>query len=948
MPQSPDQLYSVHKTTIWFAVASIALVVTLVLIVFQDHNREWKTWQEEFVELERKKLKENLQAMHSKVDEKRLEDLRKELASAQEEFDRNKSEFEKLEADKTGLNVDLVKASARYEDLKQHYDSYKFFLEEHREQGEDEKAAQFERKFKGVESKLKDAKFKKEQIERKIEEIDARIFSFQSVKRRIEKEMNEFRRDEERLERKLKELEPSLIKDMINAPMVDFVAPTLEIQQVVLEDLHEDFHFAKAQRVDRCTTCHLAVDRAGFEDAPQPFRTHPRLDLFLSADSPHPLEKIGCTVCHGGSGQSLSFTWAAHTPQNKEQRKTWERKYDWHELEKWEAKMLPLQHIEASCAKCHGGVVNIPEAPKLNQGRALAQKYGCFGCHLVKGFENRWRVGPDLRNVRSKLDREWIVRWLQNPKAFRPSTQMPQAFHLENTNSEGDRRRSNAAIEGIATYLLKHSNTVSLESPPIPGSPEAGKKFVEETGCLGCHTMGDTSVNDHGPELVYLGSKVQDDWLYSWLKNPKHYSPETRMPNLRLTDEEAAHMTAYLLEDRNEQFDASVIPQVAADDLDGLAMGFLTRKMRQAEAQDQLRQMELEEKFEFVGEKMILQQGCFGCHTIRGFEEAKQIGTELTKEGQKEVERLDFGFVDIDRTRYDWFRQKLKNPRIFDRGKIKDYHEKLRMPHFGFTDEEAEALTTFLLSLRVEEIPLEMRKQLDLREQEIEAGRLLVSKLNCQGCHTLDGVDGRVRSLFSATLRGGSATSFGGEDVGKEPPVLDGEGAKVEEVWLYHFLRDPETIRPWLKYRMPTFDFTEEETNSLVKYFAYLDEQEISFLREKVKTKAATVAAGRELFTQFKCIQCHQGGETQTITASFLAPDLAMAKDRLKPAWVIEWLKDPQVLKRGTMMPTFFPDATTPLPAILGGNAEQQIKAIRDYLWTYRPEEVTEVKGGSS
>ena len=73
-----------------------------------------------------------------------------------------------------------------------------------------------------------------------------------------------------------------------------------------------------------------------------------------------------------------------------------------------------------------------------------------------------------------------------------------------------------------------------------------------------------------------------------------------------------------------------------------------------------------------------------------------------------------------------------------------------------------------------------------------------------------------------------------------------------------------------------------------------------------------------------------------------------MAKDRLKPAWVIEWLKDPQVLQTGTMMPTFFPDATTPLPAILGGNAEQQIKAIRDYLWTYRPEEVTDVKGGSS
>ena len=932
MPQNPNQLYSVHKTTVWFAIASIVLTVSLVLIVFQDHEREWKKWQKEFVELERKHVEEDLVTARARVDQRRLEELKKELASAQQKSDQNKSEFEKLEAEKAKLNVDLVKISARHEDLKQHYDSYKFFLEEYRAHGEDEKATQYERKFKGVESALEEANLKKDQIEQKIDAIDVQIFSFLSAKRHIEKEIHGLIREEDRLERSLKKLEPSFVKDMLNAPMVDFVAPTLEIQQVVLEDLHEDFYFAKAQRVDRCTTCHLAIDRPGFEDAPQPFRTHPRLNVFLNADSPHPLEKIGCTVCHGGSGQSLSFTWAAHTPQDEKQKKLWEKKYDWHELEKWEAKMLPLQHIEASCAKCHGGVVDVPEAPKLNYGRSLAQKYGCFGCHLVKGFENRWLVGPDLRNVRSKLDREWIVRWLQNPKAFRPSTQMPQVFHLENVNSEEDRQKSNAAIEGIAAYLLKHSNTVSLQSPPVPGNAEVGKKLVKDVGCLGCHAVDGTSVNDHGPELVHLGSKVQADWLYTWLKNPKHYSFQTRMPNLRLTDEEAAHMTSYLIKDRNQKFDAVPIPQVSGDDVDGLAIDFLTRKMKRAEAEEKLRHMYVEEKFEFIGEKMILQQGCFGCHAIGGFEEAKRIGTELTKEGQKEVDKFDFGFIDMEQSRHAWFYQKLKNPRIFDRGRIRGYHEKLRMPHFGFTDEEAEALTTFLVSLREENIPLEMQKELDLKEREIEAGRFLVSQLNCQGCHTLDGIEGRVRPVI--------------EDVGNAPPVLDGEGAKVQEVWLYHFLRNPTTIRPWLAYRMPTFDFSPEETNTLVKYFAHRDEQEISFIREKVDSEPRMISAGRELFTQFKCLQCHQPGEAQMLSASFLAPDLVMAKDRLKPAWVIEWLKDPQAIQPGTMMPGFFPDGSTPLPDILGGDTQKQIRAIRDYLWTYHPEEAGEVKGG--
>jgi hypothetical protein len=60
-----------------------------------------------------------------------------------------------------------------------------------------------------------------------------------------------------------------------------------------------------------------------------------------------------------------------------------------------------------------------------------------------------------------------------------------------------------------------------------------------------------------------------------------------------------------------------------------------------------------------------------------------------------------------------------------------------------------------------------------------------------------------------------------------------------------------------------------------------------------------------------------------------------MAKHRLKPAWVEDWIKNPEALQPGTMMPGFFPEGQSPSPNVLGGDADKQIEAIRDYLYRY-------------
>ena len=110
------------------------------------------------------------------------------------------------------------------------------------------------------------------------------------------------------------------------------------------------------------------------------------------------------------------------------------------------------------------------------------------------------------------------------------------------------------------------------------------------------------------------------------------------------------------------------------------------------------------------GKKWIRHYGCAGCHEISGFEDEGRIGTELTYEGSKPIERLDFAlFTEISqrggkepsrspirktwracpkaRPRTPWydhkgfFEHKLAEPNVYDKGKVKSETEVLRMPN---------------------------------------------------------------------------------------------------------------------------------------------------------------------------------------------------------------------------------------------------------------------------
>ena len=715
--------------------------------------------------------------------------------------------------------------------------------------------------------------------------------------------------------------------------------------------------FTGTPKVDRCTTCHLGIDKKGFEKAPQPYTTHPNLDLYVTG--PHALDRIGCTVCHQGRGRATGFKAAVHTASSREQEQAWgkytgTKEYDrWH---LWDQPMMAKGNTESQCLKCHRGVVEVPRAEKLNAGTALVEKYGCFGCHKIKGWEDLRKVGPDLSRIASKTSDDWMVRWVQEPRSFR-HTRMPQIWGVRSADQQTAdlTARDGAEINAVVTYLAEHSAKQDYPSPPA-GSLEAGRKVFESVGCLGCHRVGNdrrgiegldaAAFREHGPNLEGTGSKVKAGWLYAWVRNPKGYWHDTRMPDLRLTDQEAADVTAYLMSLKSEGFAERPAPANDAKARDAIVLDYLRSQYSVAQADAKLQAMDEHARTAFLGEKTIGRYGCFGCHTIPGFEKANPIGTELTEQGSKLVERLDFGFEHgkIPHTLSGWTTRKLMEPRVFDEGKVKRHEELLRMPKFHFEPQEADAIVTAIMSLTKEQVPLVAQKQLGADEKYVERGRRLVRSYNCQGCHQIGEKGGAIKAVITDQLE-----SSGGDvlqAVALSPPLLYnekskiGEGSRVQTPWLHAFLQDPsDEIRPWLQVRMPTFDFTEEQTNAITQYFAALDKVPYPY-QPKPVVNAALVATGKDLFEKWQCVKCHVvGGKLPNQDPANMAPDLAKIPTRLRADWLGHWLADPTRISPGTRMPSNFPSdpSENAYPEILGGDQKKQIEAVRSYLLTLGP-----------
>lgn len=575
------------------------------------------------------------------------------------------------------------------------------------------------------------------------------------------------------------------------------------------------------------------------------------------------------------------------------------------------------------------------------------------------------KIGPNLKEVKAKLRKDWIPVWLSDPQAFRPGTKMP-TFRLEDDEKKA-----------ISAFLWQTALDVKPATQP-PGDVAHGKELFKTLGCLGCHSISGQAIDmgnqviggDFAANLSRVGEKNNYDYVVRWVHNPRQrlapYSPSLKR-DLVPADYKKKNLPFVFDDDHSKSpvdgrelliQNMTVMPDFRLSDQDTRDVAtFLMSLKRQGVDYQNASYMD-DTSLKADGEKLVRRYGCAGCHEIKGMEDEQRIGTELTLEGSKPIERLDFALMqqpamagqdpitgeDIGRPdRKSWydhkgfFENKLSSPGIYDRGKVKSAEERLRMPYIYLPKSDVTALTTFLLGSVETNLPESIRYNPNGQKKSVQDGWWVVQKYNCMGCHNV--LVGQDSILMGLPVY---QTADGKEQL---PPRLTSEGARVNPDWLLRFLKDPSQatpseraslaqavaghapggdewaestglhaqpglnrngVRRYLKARMPTFNFSPNELQALVNFFMGSSSQAQPYIPERLDPLTADERGmAQALFnsTAAPCLKCHMTGDP-THDARATAPNFLLAPDRLKPAWTRRWLLDPQVISPGTSMPS--------------------------------------------
>ena len=313
-------------------------------------------------------------------------------------------------------------------------------------------------------------------------------------------------------------------------------------------------------RVDRCTTCHIAMDDPRFENHALPLKFHPYSTAMGDRqvngkwERRHKFSDFGCTVCHDGQGRGLM----AHYSHGEDHywpdpllgyvvQANWRKDF--------QPKLKGKEFMEVNCAQCHTDEA-FPGASTVARGRRLFFATNCYGCHKIEGLSDG-TLGPELTEAGKKFKVDYLWESIVEPRANIATSFMPK-FNLSEADVKAlviflkSRKGLNFAETSLDHYRAqlnaKRGEAASeSKAPALTGAALAtlGEKQIGERACTACHKLRD---HDGGiaPDLSYEGLVKEEEWIYTHFKNPRSTVPDSIMPSFRLADDEFHAMTAYL------------------------------------------------------------------------------------------------------------------------------------------------------------------------------------------------------------------------------------------------------------------------------------------------------------------------------------------------------------------------------------------------------------------
>ncbi len=245
------------------------------------------------------------------------------------------------------------------------------------------------------------------------------------------------------------------------------------------------------------------------------------------------------------------------------------------------------------------------------------------------------------------------------------------------------------------------------------------------------------------------------------------------------------------------------------------------------------------------------------------------------------------------------------------------------------TETSNKGTPSFGLSARQQAVLSKSIKQFARMEKAPSEKQIIahtMSSLNCYACHERDKKGGPLESV-EAYFK--TPTPEMGDE-GRIPPHLDLVGAKMQPDYLKQIMDQGANDRPYMLTQMPRYGL--ENAGHLVKHFDSVDTlkavKSVSFDIPAKKVHAV----GRKLvgLKGLQCIQCHTfaGKKSKGIQGI----DMVLMPKRVRRDWFHQYLINPTDFRKGTRMPTFWPNGKSQLPKVLNGSTEKQVESIWAYL----------------
>ncbi len=208
----------------------------------------------------------------------------------------------------------------------------------------------------------------------------------------------------------------------------------------------------------------------------------------------------------------------------------------------------------------------------LTAGAALADeaatyfRQNCMSCHTIGGGR---LVGPDLKDVTKRADRDWLLKFMVNPKSFLDGGD-PYALKLKE-ESRGAIMPNisglDAAKAGALLALIENESKqeksqfigLNLSDQPFTmNDVTTGRRIFEGTrplanggaACLSCHAVDGLGALGGGrlaPDLTKVYERMNGRKnLASWLMAPATPTMRPLFANNAMTNDEIVALVAYL------------------------------------------------------------------------------------------------------------------------------------------------------------------------------------------------------------------------------------------------------------------------------------------------------------------------------------------------------------------------------------------------------------------